>query len=97
MTARDDGGPAFPTIDSNGMTLRDWFAGNCPESWLDLMTPTTLGEVRDAMIDRNLIPPNRKDFDVTRSYTRKDRIDLYIALRYEYADAMVAARKGGAA
>jgi hypothetical protein len=36
MTTKDDGGPAFPTLDNNGqglvlrewgMTLRDWFAG----------------------------------------------------------------------
>lgn len=27
MSEIKDGGPAFPTFDMNGMSLRDWFAG----------------------------------------------------------------------
>jgi hypothetical protein len=27
MTDKKDGGPAFPTQDYDGMSLRDWFAG----------------------------------------------------------------------
>lgn len=27
MSAHDDGGPAFPVPGDDGMTLRDWFAG----------------------------------------------------------------------
>jgi hypothetical protein len=35
----DDGGPAFPNNDAHGcayagMTLRDWFAGQCLQSYL---------------------------------------------------------------
>jgi hypothetical protein len=81
MTARDDGGPAFPSglvsigdgdhqAFSNGMTLRDWFAGqalaglaaNCTDAGLSTWLP-----------------------------------DSIAARAYQYADAVIAERKGGAA
>jgi hypothetical protein len=77
MTARDDGGPAFPRSDYDnstaGMTLRDWFAGQALAGILgggfaDTIPHDDLNGGRDAA-----------------------------AFAYQYADAMLAARKGGAA
>jgi hypothetical protein len=80
MSARDDGGPAFPIQGSydtdyehNGMTLRDWFAGQALAGILgggfaDTIPHDDLNGGRDAA-----------------------------AFAYQYADAMIAARKGGAA
>ena len=77
MTARDDGGPAFPqnslSSQNRGMTLRDWFAGQALAGILgggfaDTIPHDDLNGGRDAA-----------------------------AFAYQYADAMIAARKGGAA
>jgi hypothetical protein len=80
MSARDDGGPAFPIQGSydtdyehNGMTLRDWFAGQALAGILgggfaDTIPHDDLNGGRDAA-----------------------------AFAYQYADAMIAERKGGAA
>jgi hypothetical protein len=83
-----DGGPAFPYQESdarrsiqNGMTLRDYFAGQAPEppeSWLHMQRG----------IDRNRNPHNdphkpapRDDFQLTAKY------------KFAHADAMLAARE----
>jgi hypothetical protein len=91
----DDGGQAFPyaPYDSKAMTLRDYFAARCPESWIERHNPTTVGDVRNAMIKRGIIPADRAEGDVFRSYDGNDRITLDAMLRYEYADAMIKARK----
>jgi hypothetical protein len=77
MTARDDGGPAFPRSDYDnsdaGMSLRDWFAGQALAGILgggfaDTIPHDDLNGGRDAA-----------------------------AFAYQYADAMIAERKGGAA
>jgi hypothetical protein len=77
MTARDDGGPAFPqnslSSQNRGMTLRDWFAGQALAGILgggfaDTIPHDDLNGGRDAA-----------------------------AFAYQYADAMIAERKGGAA
>ncbi len=40
----DDGGPAFPTaVNSPGMSLRDWFAGQAISSVLNAVKGTKLG------------------------------------------------------
>jgi hypothetical protein len=80
MTARDDGGPAFPIQGSydtdyehNGMSLRDWFAGQALAGILgggfaDTIPHDDINGGRDAA-----------------------------AFAYQYADAVIAERKGGAA
>jgi hypothetical protein len=77
MTARDDGGPAFPVPDAYdriyGMSLRDWFAGQAMAGILG-------GGFADT------IP--HYDLNGGRAAA---------AFAYQYADAMLAARKGGAA
>ena len=80
MKAINDGGPAFPSsptcgpngelyrpvdIGCEGMSLRDWFAGQATES--------------DVMHWRNAV-----GIGCTREMAK-----------YAYADAMIAARKGG--
>jgi hypothetical protein len=91
MSNGDDGGQAFPTpepIEYNerqGMSLRDWIAaqpGILPEA---LMIAKEQGEA--------LAGP-RPD-DPLGSY--KWQCQVLAALRYIAADAMLAARKGGAA
>lgn len=71
MSEHDNGGPAFPrTVQAwngnltahDGMTLRDWFAGQA-----------LVGLSHDVAISKAGV------------------------IAYEYADAMLAARKGGAA
>lgn len=88
---------AFPGafgLAHNGMTLRDYFATHCPDSWLKEATPTTIGGMRDALIERKIIPASRaQTVDVLRSYEERDERQLLVALRWEYADAMLAERE----
>jgi len=88
MTARDDGGPAFPIPwegRANGMTLRDWIAAQPDITGSTLMIAQEQGEA--------LAGP-RPD-DPLGSY--RWQCEVLAALRYIAADAMIAARKGGAA
>lgn len=45
--SRNDGGPAFPTAELDGMTLRDWFAGQALVglATLFLQAHGTVGEI----------------------------------------------------
>ena len=96
--SKDNNNQAFPSWPSTlnkeaqyqGMTLRQYFANNCPDYWIEMTTPKTVGEMRDEMIARGIISPSAKHEEVCRSYNNKDEQKLYIALRYEYADAMIA-------
>ena len=89
MTARDNGGPAFPqnslSNHNRGMSLRDWFAGQPDIAGSTLMIAKEQGEA--------LAGP-RPD-DPLGSY--KWQCQVLAALRYIAADAMIAERKGGAA
>jgi hypothetical protein len=72
MSAKDNGGPAFPVrmgCDTDGMTLRDWFAGMALQGYL-------AGR-------NNIKAENPMNFE--RHRAAKDC--------YNYADAMLAARK----
>lgn len=75
----NDGGPAFPNLgfstpDGNGMTLRDWFAGQALEG--DMASQSTgIGEFTSLTSDKQL----------------KERAAFF----FRFADAMLAARKGG--
>lgn len=89
MSARNDGGPAFPfvveeegceTAVNRGMTLRDWFAGTLP-------APTE-GEINDQMnLDKHRNPYNEPHRPRIR-----DRAEIVAMLRWRAADAMIAAR-----
>lgn len=80
----------------NGMTLRDYFAASCSHGEIKHRLPSTIGEMRDELIKRKLIPENKKHVDVFKSYTEKDVQKLKAIIRYEYADDMLEARKGAA-
>lgn len=98
MKKIDDGGPAFPVMwdyaeNETGMSLRDWFAGECHPSEIDAMMPTTCGEMRDLMIREGIIPASRRNNSYAPdSYNESDKIRLRIKLRWNYADAMIRAR-----
>ncbi len=97
------GGPAFPrpagetslggNFEQDGMTLRDWFATHCPAEWLVENMPKTVGAIRDELIARGFIPPSSRNGDVLKSYNAAAVRKLNIALRWDYADAMIAARE----
>ena len=89
MTTKNTGGAAFPTLDHNGhalvcrefgMSLRDWFAGQAPEPSDDYVN---LQRSMDAQRNPHNDP-----------YKPQPRTTLAIKAqyRYEYADAMLAAR-----
>ena len=82
MTARDDGGPAFPRSDydnSNaGITLRDWFAGQA----LAQMAKTN---------------PSLPGDKATTWPEPEELAERRARWAYLQADAMLSARKGGAA
>lgn len=73
------------------ITRRDFFATTCLESELKARMPATVGEMRDELIRRKIIPSDRKHGDVMRSYTEKDSQKLKCILRFEYADEMISA------
>ena len=83
MSARDHGGPAFPTVAgptvySTGMSLRDWFAGQAIAQ-LSETNPNLPG-------DRATAWPEPEELAERRA-----------RWAYLQADAMLSARKGGAA
>jgi hypothetical protein len=90
MSARDDGGPAFPRSDhvsnSNaGMSLRDWFAGQPDIIGSTLLIGKEEGEALAG-------PRPEGGLEAFRWQCK-----VLAAMRYIAADAMLAERKGGAA
>ena len=95
MTTKDDGGPAFPSDmivghsvtaskPYSGMSLRDWFAGQA-----------LAGAIED--YDRVTRRGPGKDNCLPYSNAVLGSRETIIAMQaYNYADAMLAARKGGA-
>ena len=88
MSAANDGGPAFPTAQSQfhdglvgGMTLRDYFAAHSPPM------PSDLGAL--ALEAADVDNPDK---------THGEKCDVLLPIvaewRYRYADAMLAARAG---
>ena len=77
----------------SALTVRDYFAAHCPQWWMEQRVGSTIGEIRDALIERKMIPASRKQEMATRAYTEAERLQLRIALQWEYADAMLAARQ----
>lgn len=94
MSKINDGGPAFPFPSddgpgqfqpSRGMTLRDWFASQCP---------LTVQEAWGIWTSRESLPFLRT---VASANERAPFFEYFAMLRFEYADAMLAERaKGGA-
>jgi hypothetical protein len=82
----------WQSISEDGVKMRDYFAAHCPDSWLKESMPKTIGAIRDAMIARRIIPADRRNGDVLRSYDDGDEAALRVALRWEYADMMMKAR-----
>lgn len=86
------GGPAFPMPHSDqpgsyethpGMTLRDWFAGHAPTApawWLDLQRG---------------LDKSRNPYNEARKPPLRGEAELQAAWRYEFAEAMLAARAKG--
>jgi hypothetical protein len=88
--ARDDGGPAFPchyppdSHAGNGigcMTLLDWFATHAPH-------PSEERVSLEMKLDKQRNPYNEGHKPKIRG-----RIEIIADLNYEYAKAMIAARK----
>lgn len=85
----NDGGPAFPQTDlsaygmgpnedgNSGMSLRDWFAGQAP---------VTMGDAARVCG----WPP---EFNLTQDSDRAAFWAVMAMLRFEYADAMIVARR----
>lgn len=87
----NDGGPAFPVPDShhangqvhygsNGMSLRDWFAGHCPLKFED--SANSYGFLS---IEKILMQDDHRE-----AFFQFDA-----EARMEWADAMLAAREEG--
>jgi len=108
MTSKiDDGGPAFPKMQSflkrdnqrerdrftydvsgdDGMSLRDWFAGNMIPGEIDFPS------LDIAALWMGVSPPDPDNFIETMEFV----VNLEAFLRFKKADAMIAARKAGAA
>lgn len=93
----DDGGHAYPVCFEGGknnrespyfhegMSLRDWFAGQAVNASLIFLKQISLDEFKIMAEKRNL------------SWKKGCMSELAAALSYETADAMIAARKAGAA
>lgn len=88
MRTEDDGGPAFPAPEwepdiafSGGMTLRDWFATFSPH-------PSTADIAREQLFDKQRNPYNEPGKPRIRSAD-----EIACALRYRYADNMLAERE----
>lgn len=81
----DDGGYAFPASSStfgiNGMTLRDYFAGQC--------LGDTLGMIERAPVDQYKTMATKRGLKVENGVMAQ----LAAIMSYEIADAMIAARK----
>lgn len=80
----DDDAPTFAEAHHPGMTLRDWFAGQCVGAAL-------------GMIERAPMEPY-KAMATKRGLKVEDGVMSQLAaiMSYEIADAMIAARKAGA-
>ena len=90
MSDRPNGGPAFPRdglVPNNGMTLRDWFAGQAlPQAVEDYGQPDMMKSTGQRRDRGNPVLPYATAGTMTREYI--------IALQaYRYADAMLEARK----
>lgn len=84
-TPMDNGGQAFPYDYANGMTLRDWFAGQILAS--GILDTVEGGSVEDAKKELGV-----QDYDYQIHWPM-----LRAKYAYKAADAMIAERKKGGA
>lgn len=75
-----------------GMSLRDYFAAHCPDTWIERNTPDGTDAMRRELLKRKIIASTWHSGGPLETYSEIDTSRLYTALRYEYADAMLAAR-----
>jgi len=104
----DDGGPAFPRAASEtdnpnmfhepqcGMSLRDWFAARATKKDINHFIPDYDCAIRDLMVELGILPLHPKAGQ-SLNYTEQDMAKLRCWARYQHADLMLAARKGGEA
>ncbi len=104
MTARDDGGQAFPTgypshRSQHGMSLRAYAAIKLcvPDSGLDWLDDMIRQAQRDRFAERAIAGILGGGFADTIPHDDLNGGRDAAAFAYQYADAMIAARKGGAA
>ena len=104
MTARDDGGQAFPTgypshRSQHGMSLRQYAAIKLcvPDSGLDWLDDMIRQAQRDRFAGQALAGILGGGFADTIPHDDLNGGRDAAAFAYQYADAMIAARKGGAA
>ena len=96
MADRDDGGPAFPrpqaetsqggNFEQDGMSLREWFAG---QALVGLLSNFKSGQPEtwyDAPADRGRTAPNN------RAFVNYDNASAWAIAAYVFADAMIAHR-----
>lgn len=89
MTKINDGGPASPGAFDQppGMTLRDYLAAHAPNG-TDLVKFDNIGVASEIT---GITAPNMENSKEVLAFVFK----LIAFLRYQYADAMLAARSGG--
>ena len=72
--------------------LRQQFAIHCPQNWVDRRMPKTVGDIRDLMVKRGIIPKSRQEMHTNTfgsSYTDAEYNQLEVLIRWDYADAMM--------
>lgn len=79
------GGPAFPTTNKSGMSLRDWFAGQAMSAYIGRLGPMIRVEGTGTLTLRLAMP------GITEEDGRQI-INAIVGVAYRYADAMLAAR-----
>jgi hypothetical protein len=103
MTARDNGGPAFPqnslSSQNRGMTLREYAAIKLcvPDSGLDWLDDMIRQAQRDRFAGQALAGILGGGFADTIPHDDLNGGRDAAAFAYQYADAVIAERKGGAA
>ena len=104
MAKIEDGGAAFPTfakagdcaLSEGGLTARDWFAGQAPDApdWFEHPGHPVYPRAKSI----NAAGAPAYDDGVIEEYRRgvqRWNLAREAAWRFSYADAMLAARKGG--
>ena len=91
MTIRHhEGGDETCSVYSNGMTLRDWFAGQAPEPHADWVEQWA----RRYFVDKGReVPRNLPHGRVSSKLSAAENLEMLASWRYAYADTMLAERE----